>query len=161
MAGAGTLLAGVLLVGAGGCGSAVNPAAIRFIESHSEGSAAVRAAVGRAEAALASLSQPPRPAQLRALSQAARTASERVAEARSSLPTDEAPEEELPTAEAEAGVGARELARAMADLERYARRPEATPLASYRLDMAAARQKWNDAFREIYRLANESHPPVL
>jgi hypothetical protein len=144
-----------------GCGSAPSPAAVTFVDQRREAAAAAKSAVLEAEAKLAALGAAPTAAQLTALRLAAGFAREKVNEARTGLPTFQTAEEELPIAESEAGVGANELNYAMAELARYATRPSAATLALYRTHLRNGRLQWNEAVRELWRLARAPNPPTV
>jgi hypothetical protein len=143
------------------CGAAPAPSAVKFVSERKLDAQRTQRAVGEARAALAGLSNPPSVAQLRRLRSSARIARERVNEVRVGLPTYEAAEEEVPIAESEAGTGSSELNAAMGELVRYARHPRARTLARYRVYFAQGSQRWNESMRQMWRLARQSHPPLL
>jgi hypothetical protein len=161
-------VAAALLV-LGGCGSSdVQTDAAAFVSEHGATAVHTAAAVKVVDGELALLSSPPTPVQLHRLAQAvarARRAALRAAEwdvSKSSEGGEEgAEEEDLPRSETEATTAANELARAMSELEAYARAPSAAGLAAFRGKLAHAKELWDESVSQLWFLAHRSGAPNI
>jgi hypothetical protein len=158
LAAAASLLAAAVLVA---CGSAPSPAAVTFVRERRDAAARAQHAIALAEQRLAALGAAPTSAQLASLGEAAQAARTQIDAARSGLPTYQTAEEEVPIAESEAGVGGNELGEAMAYLEEYSTSPSPQALANYRGLLKRGSAQWNEAVRELWRLARTSNPPTV
>jgi hypothetical protein len=153
-----------------GCAtSSPQTAATTWVREHLAGAARVAAAVKADELGLAQLPVRPTRAQLTRLLRSVRAGRGDVVAAAEWQPVsvsaasaeEGGEEEDIPRAENQATQGASELAAALSALQLYALAPSAKALASYRSDLAAGREQWNEGIAQLWHLAHVSNAPVI
>ncbi len=159
-----------LVVALAGCAtSSPQTAARTFVDEHLNEASRVAAAIKDDELGLREL--PPRPSRaqlarlLRTVSTGRRdvvAAGEWHTVAVSAASAEEGGEEEdIPRAETQATEGASKLATALSALQSYARAPSAPALASYRSELAAGREQWNEGIAQLWHLAHMPSAPTI
>jgi hypothetical protein len=159
----------VALALAGCAASSPQTAATMFVDEHLTEASRVAAAIKADELGLTQLPPHPARAQLAGLLRTVSTgrggvvaAGEWHTVAVSAERAEEGGEEEdIPRAETQAREGATELAAALSALQSYARSPSAHALASYRSELAAGREQWNEGIAQLWHLAHMSNAPTI
>jgi len=153
-----------------GCAtSSPQTGASTFLAEHLSGAARAAAAVKGAELGLAQLPSSPTRGQLAQLRRSVSAGRGDVAAAGewhtaavSAASAEEGGEEEdVPRAETQVTEGATELATALSALQSYARAPSAHALASYRSELTAGREQWDEGIAQLWHLAHMSNAPTI